>query len=92
MPRRPALKCRTNRVLCPDPTCRRVQRAGVGFDQSGRWRGRGIGVCSCGVEFWYHAADGVVEVLGLWPGEADQVDPDAPLAETLKRLGLMEAA
>lgn len=91
--RRPVLKCRQQQVLCPDPTCRAVQRGLVGtFTSPHKFRGRGISQCSCGVEYFFHSADGVVEVVGLWPGEAARIDIDAALYQTLEILGLMAVA
>jgi hypothetical protein len=88
--RRPTIKCAANRVRCPDPTCRHVQPSAR--TPHGKVRGRGIDACvRCGLEYFYHAADGGVEVVGLWPGEAERLDVDQPLPRIWERLGLMAA-
>lgn len=93
MPRRPVLKCRANRVRCPDPTCDHVQRIVGSTIDSAKFRGRGIAACQrCGQQYFFHAADGCADVAGLWPGEAEQIDIDAPLPSIWQLLGVMEAA
>ena len=42
--RRPTLKCKANRVRCPDPTCRHVQPAPR--TPHGKSRGRGVDACA----------------------------------------------
>lgn len=88
MARRPTLKCVANRVRCPDPTCGHVQPPAR--TPHGKLRGRGIDACiQCGQEYFFHAADGGVEVVGLLPGEADRLDIDEPLPRIWQQLGLM---
>jgi hypothetical protein len=78
-------------MTCPNPTCGHVQPAAR--TPHGKFRGRGIEACPhCATEYFYHAADGGVEVIGLWPGEAERLDVDAPLPDIWQRLGILAAA
>ena len=88
--RRPVKKCVASQVTCPNPLCSQPQQANT---PRGRFRGRGLHTCTyCGVEYFYHAADGGAEVIGLWPGESDTIDIDAPLPVIWERLGLLAVA
>ena len=85
--RRPVRKCAAHRVTCPNPLCGRPQQANA---PRGKFRGRGLQACpACGIEYFYAAADGGAEVVGLWPGEADGIDIDEPLPVIWERLGLL---
>jgi hypothetical protein len=63
----------------------------MGGGAHGKFRGRGISDCSCGVTYFFHSADGGTEVIGLYPGEADRIDIDEPLPTIWERLGLIAA-
>lgn len=90
-PRRPIVKCKANRVRCPDPTCAHTQPPPR--TPHGKSRGRGIDACArCNTEYFHHTADGGTEVIGLWPGEAERLDIDAPLPSIWEQLGILVAA
>lgn len=89
--RRPVKKCPANRVTCPDPTADHVQPSPR--TPHGKFRGRGIDACAtCGIEYFHYTADGGTEVIGLYPGEAEHLNIDAPLPEIWRQLGVMAVA
>lgn len=82
-------KCRANKLVCP--RCDHVQPPPR--TPHGKVRGRGIDACvRCGVEYFWHSADGGAEVVVLHPGEARQLNIDHPLPSLWEQLGLLVRA